>query len=285
MKKLYNYLETIAQSKRRIFWLVLLSTMAIPVLVNLLFTSGALVPVLADQTYLLVLGTLIYAAWLGLLYLLKKRDRLHWKHLSLTKPDITRGLLAGMLVYVLVNAVLATIVLAGGRQLVFSKEFSTIAAFLSGLSIFALNIFVGAFIEEIINRVYLVPQAYKLFSVWVKNRFVSLLIAVGLTQVLFALLHLPADIFRFNLNGAALLNRQEDLFLSGILYAIIYLRTRNVVFVAIYHAFLNYNFTILHTDLPLTTIHNVVLLFMLIFWNKILKTEADVVDTKPVLVA
>lgn len=284
MKKLYLFLDTIPPAKRRVLLLVVVSLVIFPVLTNLLFLSERLKAVFQNQIYTLCLGLVVYGLWLLLLNFLQKQDRVSLKNLSLGKEDIKKGLVAGLALYVITNAWLVGSTLLRGENLILSKGFSSPEFILTAISIFFLNIFVGAFIEEVLIRSYMLPQAFRVVRKSAHNKLVALLIAVILTQALFAIAHVPADLFRFNLDLADLLSRQQYLFLSGIVYALVYLRTRNVVFLSLYHAFMNYGMPIINTEAFVATNYNIVMLVLLLFWGRIMPSGKTKNQLQPDLI-
>lgn len=276
MKKLFQFLDNMPAAKRRILLLVVASLAVIPIVTNLLFLSKGLRAVFQNQIYTLFLGLLVYGVWLLLLYFLQKQDCVSLGNLGLGKYDTKKGVAAGLLLYTITNSWFVANALLKGESLIVSKGFSSPEFILTALSIFFFNIFIGAFIEEVLMRAYLLPQAFRFLSRSVPNKLAALVLAVIVTQVIFAIAHMPADLFRFNLSLEDLLNRQQDLFLSGIVYALVYLRTRNVIFVSLYHAFLNYGMPVISTEAFITTNYNMVMLLLLILWDRILpsyKTE------------
>ncbi|MBC5993205.1 CPBP family intramembrane glutamic endopeptidase [Pontibacter cellulosilyticus] len=287
MKKLFLYLEDILMSRKWVLLFVTLSIAVVPTLTNLLFTSDKLRALLDNQLYFVGLGVVVYTIWLTLLYYLKKKDTIKFRHLSLTRSEITKGLLLSVVIYIGVNIALIAGVLLKGESLALAKSFWSVSGVAKALGVFFFNILLGAFIEELLCRAYLIPQGYLLLQKKIKYKVVALLAAVILTQLIFALAHLPAELFRFEKSLASIVSNQGQLFMSGLILSLVYLRTRNVVFVAVFHALMNYKLPIIDaTDADFKFYYLVGAFVVAVFWDKIMKpvgagkqvsTEADFV--------
>lgn len=259
-------------SKRWVLLLVTLSIAIVPTLTNLLFTSDNLRALLDNQLYFVGLGVVVYTLWLTLLYYLKKKDTLKFRHLSLTRSEVTKGLVLSLVIYVGVNIALIAGVLLKGESLALAKSFLSVSGLARALGIFFFNILLGAFIEELLCRAYLIPQGYRLIQRKVKYKYVALLIAVILTQMVFALAHLPSDFFRFEKGFASIISNQGQLFMSGLILSLFYLRTRNVVFLSVFHAFMNYKLPIIDaTDADFKFYYLIGAFAVAVFWDKVMK--------------
>ena len=71
------------------------------------------------------------------------------------------------------------------------------------------------------------------------NRPLQITLALILSQTLFVLLHLPWKILNQGWTTAVLLDLLFSVFMNGIIYGLLYLRTENLFFVMFVHAFGN----------------------------------------------
>jgi membrane protease YdiL (CAAX protease family) len=98
----------------------------------------------------------------------------------------------------------------------------------------------GALIEEVIYRGFLMPQVFialKRFTSWSITK--SLVAAVTISQLYFAVNHLPAA-FRTSLPASEIILYVVQVFFVGVFFVAVYMRTGNL-FVAIgIHALLNF---------------------------------------------
>nr|WP_241749416.1 CPBP family intramembrane glutamic endopeptidase [Rufibacter sediminis] len=266
---MFDYLEDIPASKKWVMLLVLLSMASIPVLANWVFIIVGWRDLFKNQLYLLAWGVVVYLFWIIFLVWLKRNDDLHWRHLSLGSAEIKKGLVLGFCAYAVVQVGVMLKLVFSGHSLTLTNSFSSIGNFSKAIGIFAFNIFIGAFIEEVLNRAYLIPQVYLLLKRKVERKSFALLIALLITQILFALSHLPRDLFRYEVTSMdALFSTQVNLFWSGLIYAVLYLKTRNIIFVSFFHALASFNLTIVTSDAPLLLYNGIVFFIIAILWRK-----------------
>ncbi|MBF8962909.1 CPBP family intramembrane metalloprotease [Pontibacter sp. FD36] len=269
MEKLYQYFESIPRSRTKTLVLVLAGILCITSLLNLLFLSDKLRDVLDNQLYFVGMVLVVYLSWLVFLHLIQKRDPVQPEHLSLRGRDIASGFAVAAFLYLAVTVALAIGALLGTDGLAVHAKFATIGATARTLGVFTFNIMLNAFVEELLFRVYLIPQAYLLLRQKIASRFVALLLAVLSTQLLFALIHLPRDLFRFDVALATMISTQAQLFMSGLLLTLVYLRTRNLLFLTMFHAFLNYGLPLVSTDSDFKLYYMIAAFAVTIFWSKI----------------
>lgn len=285
MKKLFSYLAGIPMSKRWILAIIAVSIAVVPTLINLLFTSDSLRALLDQQLNFVLMGMAVYFSWLTLLFLLMKKDPVRLKHLSLSRADLSRGLIIGIGLFVAVNLVLLLKSSLSGEALTWSERFSSLEGASAALGVFVFNIFLGAFAEELLCRVYLIPQCFLLLCMKIKHRGAALLLSLLLSQLLFAVAHLPRDLFRFDISAATIFSNQAQLFMSGIILSLVYLRTRNVVFLGLFHAFMNYGLPLVGVDADFKLYYMTGAFAVTIFWDKIMKTDKKATPLSPDLLA
>lgn len=269
MKNLYRHLEAIPLSKKRSLTMVAASTALIPLLINLLFTADTLSTLLNNQLYFVSLGWGVYVCWLWLLYIVQKKDPVQLRHLSLTKAEVATGAAAGFAIFLLVQVALAIQLVATGESLLLTRHFASFSASGKALGIFTFNILLSAFVEELLFRVYLLPQTYLLLRKKTESKAGALLLAVVLSQLLFALMHLPRDLFRYDVEVATLISTQAQLFMSGLILALVYLRTKNLLFLSVFHAFMNWGLPLLGTEANFKLFYMIGAFALALFWGMI----------------
>ncbi|WP_299707591.1 CPBP family intramembrane glutamic endopeptidase [uncultured Pontibacter sp.] len=269
MEKLYQYFENIPRSRAETIVLVLAGILCITSLLNLLFISDKLRTLLDNQLYFISMVFLVYLCWLVFLYFLQKRDPIQLEHLSLRGTDVTRGLSVGAILYIAVTVALAIGVLIGLEGLAVHAKFAAVEATARTLGVFTFNIMLNAFVEELLFRVYLIPQTYLLLRQKISSRLVALLLAVLFTQLLFAIVHLPRDLFRYNVAITTIISTQAQLFMSGVILALVYLRTRNLLFLTLFHAFMNYGLPVMGTESDFKLYYMIAAFAVTVFWSKL----------------
>ncbi len=100
------------------------------------------------------------------------------------------------------------------------------------------QIFGNAPYEELVFRAFWIPQIYLRWP----SRFVlvRLICAVVLSQAFFATIHIGTRVFKGHLGGIELFVNLLEVFLNGLAFAWIYLRTLNPFVAAAFHALSNY---------------------------------------------
>jgi uncharacterized protein len=244
MNWLFAYLGRIPKSKNRILIVVLLISMVIALATYLLFQSewlGSSIRLLG------LISIAFYTIWLGVLYGLQRKDRIRLIDLGLSARETVRGLWAGFYIFLGVNLIFLALSLLTTRSVSIAESFRSLDEAGRVVATFIFSILAGAFIEEAIYRAYLIPQFYLRIKARINNSYTSLAIAIVASQLLFALSHLPREIFKTEYASGLANYSFLQLFVGGIIHAVVYLRTRNLIFVTLVHAFLNFSLTVIDT--------------------------------------
>ncbi len=207
----------------RIFLRVLLTNCFISMSVNMLFAIPAFKIFIlgSDLKIGITFGLAIYGIqFLVTGYLL--RDNVKW----LAEPFRLAMLLRGFFAFLVVMALSTLLAKTLDPDHVAADYYPGIGRF---LVIFILNSIPGAFMEEWHFR--FLPARFAKSNL---SKHSSILL-YGAIIILFPLVHIPAYLFQYGHNLAALF----PVFLSGILFLIIYLLTGNLIFTALFHAFGN----------------------------------------------
>ncbi len=128
------------------------------------------------------------------------------------------------------------------------------------------QLFGNALAEEVIYRGFLLPQTWlKLPAHWPDSR--RLLLAVLISQAIFALSHIPNRIFH-DMSVAAMAPDMLKLLVFGAYYAFLYLRTGNLFIAVGVHALANQPASIIQSDLP-SPLLMILALLLAIVWPKL----------------
>lgn len=128
------------------------------------------------------------------------------------------------------------------------------------------QLFGNALAEEIVYRGFLLPQAWLKLPADLHDGW-RLLLAVLVSQAIFALSHIPNRIF----NGMSVSAMAPDmlmLLIFGAYYAFLYLRTGNLFIAVGIHALANQPASIIQSDLPAPLLM-VLALLLAIIWPKL----------------
>jgi hypothetical protein len=201
-------------------------------LINLLFTSGVLQPIvratagLINRTLIgnwiaLLVVVLIGMIWLG---------RLKGADLGLVWPKLRSAALFTVGLWLLVQIVELVLGLAAKGAVTLNTDWSQLGL-TAIVGILIGHIFGNALYEDITYRGFLLPQvSLQLSKRWPPERSQHFIAALLISQLLFALRHIPGDI----LGGLTFGDTAVHLLMVlaiGILYALLYARTNNLFLV------------------------------------------------------
>ena len=247
MNKYNLFPHPVSKSKTVILVAVLIISVLIPIAVNLLFLSKLFKQIVENQLYFVLIGIIIYGAWLAILFFLYSKDSISLKDLTVTKQKLKTGLLAGLYIFIAVNFLLLAFALINHRRVMISEDFNSASVIFRTFGKFIFNVLPGTFIEELIFRAYLLPQIFLRINNKLSNAALSLVITILVTQALFAFAHIPRDFFRFNYDLSTVGNNIPVLFFSGIVFSIMFLKTKNIFLVTIFHAFMNFSLPVINS--------------------------------------
>ena len=178
-------------------------------------------------TLTLVVGVLI--VWAG---------RLHGRDLGLAPKKLMPALLAMLCLWLVLHALVVGFKLAEGEGLSWDEGWSTRPTLMVGR---ILADFVGvALCEEIVFRGFLLTQLRLKFDNLLQGRpWLTFGLALALSQVVFALGHLPYLCYHHGTPVAELPGSLLVLFMWGLLFALVYVRTGNLLIGVGLHGLVN----------------------------------------------
>ena len=212
-------------------------------LINLwAFPRGVFVP-LQRATMGLISPTLVASALMAaiMLYFLLKFGELQLKDLDLYASKIPGGLVWLVGGWLLIEGTLLTLHAVNAVPLTIDSRWQ-------GSSAVALvgrllgQLFGNALYEEVLFRAFLLPQLVliikKRFRKWSWWR--CLVLGLLISQTVFALIHIPNRIFKGTYQSpTAFVQDQFGLFVAGVVFALIWLLSRNIFVAVGLHALVN----------------------------------------------
>ncbi|NDJ61731.1 MAG: CPBP family intramembrane metalloprotease [Chloroflexi bacterium] len=227
--------QPIRPTRQRALFEFIALHLALTVVVNLVFfTAGTFRP-LASATGGLISGSLV-ANWLfiGLLvvWIILRRGSLRFYDVGLILRDGPFGILftAGLWAAAQLIHVIAGLLHDGSLTLHDHWQYATFI-----ISLLAAQIIGNALFEDTAYRGFLFPQAYLALSRLRRWQWPRLLLALLLSQGLFALSHIPNRIY-LGMSRDALIFDLGLLLIWGLIFTAIYLRTDNLFVVIGVHA-------------------------------------------------
>lgn len=128
--------------------------------------------------------------------------------------------------------------------------------------------FGNAFLEEGLYRGLILIQFYLILRLKF-NEKKSIIFAIITSQLLFSLIHIPNRLLINQVDN--LLANLIKLFIVGVIFSLIYLKTKNLIFLIGVHSLINMPFIINETNFPIPLIVLLVTVIISIFWNKLNK--------------
>jgi uncharacterized protein len=261
MKQLFAYLGRIPRSKNGVLVTVLLISTVVALATYLVFMSDSF----GDNLLLLALAaTAFYTIWILVLYALQRKDHIRLQDLGMSAKDAVKGIWAGFYIFVGVNLIFLALSLLTTRQVMLAENFRSLQLAGQVVGTFIFSILAGAFIEEVIYRAYLIPQFFLRLQRFVHNSYTALALSVLASQLLFALSHVPHALLRADQAGVSYSFGQ--LFIGGLIHAVVYLRTRNLLFVTLVHAFINFSLTVIETPFSFRLLSLAVTVLIALAW-------------------
>ena len=159
------------------------------------------------------------------------------RDLGLIRKKLLAGCLWTLLFWIAVNALSTGFALLAGSDLTMNNELASYPNEILGQLLGQL--FGNALLEEITFRGFLFVQIY-LWLTRVKKPSSRIFRAMLISQTIFALMHIPNRIYG-GLSGMEFVYDFLQLVILGMLFALIYVLTRNLIIVVGIHSLLNVN--------------------------------------------
>lgn len=224
---------------------------------------------LIDRSLILNLLLLAFAVY-GTLILY---GELQGRDIGLVTRKLPLAAVIGLITWILVQIAEAAISQIGTGSVELNGQWSTESLSIIGLLIGML--FGTALYEEIGFRGFFLIQFRIKLKDSFENRYLQVAVALLLSQALFTVLHVPWRVFN---DGWTMVVVQEllfSVFLNGIIYGLLYLRTENLFFVMMVHALGNAPTSLVS---PIVQPSNLLLLMAIIWaviWPKLRRWEGN----------
>jgi membrane protease YdiL (CAAX protease family) len=210
------------------------------VLLYLLAYQFGIVAFLEDISRGLLHRTLILNAFLMLTAVygvLVLKGKLQGRDFGLVTRKLPTAIIVGLIIWVTVQIIegFASYIYTGSIE--FDPKWSTDSLGLIGLLIGML--FGTALYEEVGYRGFFLIQFRMKMEDITTNGTLQMVLALIASQILFTLLHVPWKVLNQGWTTAVVFDLLFSVFMNGIIYCLLYLRTENLFFVMIVHAFGN----------------------------------------------
>lgn len=131
---------------------------------------------------------------------------------------------------------------------------------------FISQLFGNALFEEFVYRGFFLIQLFLIFKVKLTNKK-ALLVSIILSQLIFALIHIPNRII-VDLTDNLLIDTVQ-VFIGGIIGALIFIRTKNLIFLIGFHALANVPINLIKPTISIELLTLIIGISIAIFWNKL----------------
>jgi hypothetical protein len=137
------------------------------------------------------------------------------------------------------------------------------------LGFFIKELLGNSLFEEVLYRGILIPQLFVFFKKreFFKKDILSWIISILISQILFALMHLPSRIYAYDYTATEIVLNLLLIFAISIILAIIFLFTKNLVVTIGFHAIININLPLFtHFDFSRYIFTGLVLIFSITYF-------------------
>ncbi|MFX1605049.1 MAG: lysostaphin resistance A-like protein [Promethearchaeota archaeon] len=213
---------------------------------------------------------LLLCASFGILIIYGK---LEGRDIGLEKRKLPIAVVVGVLTWILIQIINGVLSFGGTGSVNLNPQWNTESLALIGLLIGML--FGTALYEEVGYRGFLLVQFRIKMKELVENKYLQVIIALLISQTLFTLLHIPWMVLQLGWTIAMLLELVFSVFMNGIIYGLLYLRTENLFFVMIVHALGNAPTSLFS---PIVEPSNLLLLIAIIWafiWPRLLNRKME----------
>ncbi len=219
----------------------------------------------------LILNTLLLAlAVFGILVLY---GRLQTRDLGLIGRKLPIAIAVGLVSWILVQMVEGLASFVGTGVVELETGWSTDAPALIGLLIGML--FGTALYEEVGYRGFLLIQFDIKMKEVTTNRYLQVALALIFSQTLFTLIHIPWKVMNQGWTMTVLLDLVFSVFMNGLIYGVLYLRTENLFFVIMVHALGNAPTSLVSPTIGPSNILLLIAIIWAVIWPRFRKWEKE----------
>lgn len=219
---------------------------------------------------LILNSLLLVTAVFGILILYGK---LQGRDVGLVVKKLPIAIAIGLVTWILVQIIEGIMGYVGMGSIELNQQWNTEGLALIGLLIGML--FGTALYEEVGYRGFFLIQFSMKMKRVVENKYLQVIIALIISQALFTILHIPWKVMNQGWTMIVLQELLFSVFVNGVIYGLLYLRTGNLFFVMIVHALGNAPTSLVN---PVMEPSNILLLIAIIWaliWPKLQRWEKD----------
>jgi len=222
------------------------------------------------QRTLILNSLLLVIAVFGILILYGK---LQGRDVGLVIKKLPIAIVIGFVTWILIQIIEGIMGYAGMGSVELNQQWNTEGPALIGLLVGML--FGTALYEEVGYRGFFLIQFSMKMKRVVENRYLQVIIALIISQALFTILHIPWKVMN---QGWTLIVLQEllfSVFMNGVIYGLLYLRTGNLFFVMIVHALGNAPTSLVNPVIEPANILLLIAIFWAVIWPKLQRWERN----------
>ncbi len=253
--------KEIRKMNNRILILIVILIPFNQIVLNYLFKIRFFVPLAKSTDYwiqpTLVANLLSLIVFSTLIFIIGKHNLFSvW----LTKEKLKIAVLPIFFIWLLSQIITIVVTYFSKGDIVFIDRLNVLTGSLIG------QLFGNATFEELIYRGILFLQIYILLKPKTTNSN-ALIISIIFSQIVFALIHIPNRLMINQVDNLAM--NLLGLFVAGVILTVIYIRTKNLVFVIGVHTLINQPFNIINTSFPMEYSIFILIILTTILWHKI----------------
>ncbi|MFW9974510.1 MAG: lysostaphin resistance A-like protein [Candidatus Thorarchaeota archaeon] len=246
------------------------------VILYLGFYLAGIIQLIEDLSWGLIHRTLILNSLLlvttvfGILILYGK---LQGRDVGLVVKRLPIAIAIGLVTWILVQIIEGIMGYVGMGSIELNQQWNTEGLALIGLLIGML--FGTALYEEVGYRGFFLIQFSMRMKRVVENKYLQVIIALIISQALFTILHIPWKVMN---QGWTIIVLQEllfSVFMNGVIYGLLYLRTGNLFFVMIVHALGNAPTSLVNPVIEPSNILLLIAIIWAVIWPKLQRWERN----------
>jgi len=201
------------------------------------------------------------------------KEKLQWGDFGLVARKLPIAFVVGLVTWFLIQIIegIASYISTGIIEL--EPRWSTDSLALIGL-LFGM-LFGTALYEEVGYRGFLLVQFRMKMEDVTRNRTLQIVLALIVSQTFFTLLHVPWKVLNQGWTTTVFFDLLFSVFMNGIIYSLLYLRTENLFFVMFVHAFGNAPTSLFTPYLGSSNILLLLAIIWAVIWPSLRKWEKE----------
>jgi len=232
------------------------------------FSGGLLHPTLVLNAFLML--TAVY----GILVL---KEKLQWRDFGLVAQKLPIAIIVALITWSLIQIIEGTASYIYTGSLELEPRWNTDSLGLIGL-LFGM-LFGTALYEETGYRGFLLVQFRMKMEAVTRNKPLQITLALIVSQTFFTVLHVPWKVLNQGWTTDVLFDLLFSVFVNGIIYSLLYLRTENLFFVMFVHAFGNAPTSLFTSYLGASNILLLLAIIWAVIWPRLPTWERENVIT------